>query len=94
MLTALEGQLIAARADLSLARAALDKMTVRAPIDGTVLQVNIMAGELAAPSALTPLMLIANLSTLRVRAELDERDVTEIRARPARLGARRGVSRA
>ena len=31
------------------ARAALDKMTMRAPIDGTVLQVNVRAGELAAP---------------------------------------------
>jgi HlyD family secretion protein len=77
--TALEGQLISARADLSIARATLDKMTVRAPLDGTVLQVNIKAGELAAPSAPLPMMLIADLSTLRVRAELDERDVKEIK---------------
>ena len=33
----------------------------------------------AAPSALQPLLLIANLSTLNVRAELDERDVAEIK---------------
>jgi len=77
--TALEGQLIAARAELSTARAALDKMTVRAPIDGTVLQVNVKPGELAAPSGLQPLMLLGDLSTLRVRAELDERDVMEIK---------------
>src|SRR5690242_17559379 len=35
--TALEGALIAARADLTVARAALEKFTLRAPIDGTVL---------------------------------------------------------
>jgi HlyD family secretion protein len=55
-------------------------MIVRAPADGTVLQVNIKAGELTAPSALQPLLLLANLSALRVRAEVDERDVTAIKA--------------
>jgi HlyD family secretion protein len=77
--TAIEGALITARADLSIARAALEKMTVRSPIDGTVLQLNVKAGELASPSGVPPLALIANLSTLRVRAELDERDLTEIK---------------
>ena len=77
--TALDAQFTAARADVAVARAALEKMIVRAPIDGTVLQVNIKAGELAAPSALQPLLLLANLSALRVRAEVDERDVTEIK---------------
>jgi HlyD family secretion protein len=75
----LEGQLIAARADLSIARAALDKLTIRAPIDGTILQVNVKAGELAMPSAAQPLLLLADLSSLRVRAELDERDVAEVK---------------
>jgi HlyD family secretion protein len=77
--TALEGALIAARADLTVARAALDKLTLRAPIDGTVLQVNIKPGELASPAAPQPMVLLANLSALRVRAELDERDVTGIK---------------
>jgi len=77
--TLTEAQLSAARAELSVARAALEKMTIRAPIDGTVLQVNVKAGELAAPSAARPLLLLANLTALRVRAELDERDVTGIR---------------
>jgi HlyD family secretion protein len=77
--TAVEAQLIAARADLSAARAALERVTVRAPIDGTVLQVNVKVGELATPSAAQPLMLLANISALRVRAELDERDVSDIK---------------
>ena len=78
--TALDAQFTAARADVAIARAALEKMMVRAPADGTVLQVNIKAGELTAPSALQPLLLLANLSALRVRAEVDERDVTGIKA--------------
>ena len=36
------------------------------------------AGELAAPASLQPLLLLANLSALRVRAELDERDLGSI----------------
>jgi HlyD family secretion protein len=74
-----EAQTISARGDLAFARANLEKLKIRAPIDGTVLQINVHPGELAAPSALQPLLLVANLSTLNVRAELDERDVAEIK---------------
>ena len=78
--TALEGQLSVARAEYAAAHAALDKMTVRAPIDGTVLEVNVRVGELVSPaSPLAPLQL-ADLSSLCVRAELDERDIGSIRA--------------
>jgi HlyD family secretion protein len=74
-----EAQTVSARGDLAFTRANLEKLKIRAPIDGTVLQVNIHPGELAAPTSLQPVLLIANLSTLNVRAELDERDVAEIK---------------
>jgi HlyD family secretion protein len=74
-----EAQVASARGDLAFARVNLEKLKVRAPIDGTVLQININPGELAAPSAPQPLLLIANLATLNVRAELDERDISEIK---------------
>jgi HlyD family secretion protein len=74
-----EAQVITARGDLALARVNLEKLRIRAPIDGTVLQININPGELAAPSALQPLLLVANLSTLNVRAELDERDLSSVK---------------
>jgi HlyD family secretion protein len=77
--TQTEGQLNIARADLWAAQAAVDKLTVRASIAGTVLQVNAKPGELAAPSASQPLVLLGDISALRVRAELDERDFGEIR---------------
>jgi HlyD family secretion protein len=79
--TALEGQLSIARAEYAVARSALDKMTVRAPIDGTVLQINVRAGELAAPASLPPPLLLADLSALCVRAELDQRDLGAIKVR-------------
>jgi HlyD family secretion protein len=81
LLTALEGQLSIARAEYAVARSALDKMTIRAPIDGTVLQINVRAGELAAPASLQPPLLLADLSALCVRAELDERDLGSIKVR-------------
>jgi HlyD family secretion protein len=68
-----------ARLDLRGAEAALDNLIVRAPIDGTVLQINIRPGEFASPSAAQPLVLLGDLSKLRVRAEIDERDYGAIK---------------
>jgi HlyD family secretion protein len=78
--TALEGQLSVARAEYAGARAALDKMTMRSPIDGTVLEVNVRVGELVSPASLLPPLQLADLSSLCVRAELDERDIGSIKA--------------
>jgi HlyD family secretion protein len=73
---------------LALARVNLEKLKIRAPIDGTVLQLNIRQGELAAPNTPQPLLLIANLTALNVRAEVDERDVGEIKiGQPAKVRA-------
>jgi len=74
-----ETQLSIARAERSVARAALDKMTIRAPISGTVLQVNVKVGETAMPTSTQPLLLIGDISALRVRVELDDRDVGSVR---------------
>jgi HlyD family secretion protein len=79
--TALEGQLNIARAEYAVARSALDKMTIRAPADGTVLQINIRAGEAVSPGSLQPPLLLADLSALCVRAELDERDLAAVKVR-------------
>jgi len=74
-----EGQVNVARGELAAAAAAIAKLTIRAPIAGTVLQVNAKPGELAAPSNAQPLLIIGDVSTLRVRAELDERDFGKIK---------------
>jgi HlyD family secretion protein len=75
----LEGELNVSRAELTLAEAELEKTRIRTPLSGTVLQVQAKAGELAAPSAEQPLVLLGDVSALRVRAELDERDLVNIR---------------
>ncbi len=53
----------------------LDRLTVRAPVDGEVLQVNIRVGEYAPTGVLaTPLMILGGTDTLHVRVDLDEND--------------------
>ncbi len=74
-----ESELNIARFDWRSAQAALDKLTIRAPIDGTILQINQHIGELATPSSQRPLLVLGDLSSLRVRAEVDERDLAAIR---------------
>jgi HlyD family secretion protein len=73
-----EGELQVARSELRLSVAELEKLIIRAPIAGTVLQVNVKVGEVAAPAASQPLILLGDLSRLRVRAELDEHDVGKV----------------
>jgi HlyD family secretion protein len=77
--TVAEGQLNVARSELQVAQAAIEKLTVRAPIGGTILQMNARPGELASPSTTAPLVLLGDVSALRVRAELDERDIEKIK---------------
>src|SRR5262249_49086725 len=74
-----EGQLNVARSRLAVARAKLEKMTLRAPIDASVLQVKAKVGEWSAPSSTEPLLLLGDVSTIRVRAELDEANFGEIK---------------
>lgn len=77
--TRAEAELAAARADWTVAAAELEKTRIRAPLAGTVLQVQAKVGEMALPSLEHPLLLLGDLTTLRVRAELDERDFVKVR---------------
>jgi HlyD family secretion protein len=77
--TRAEGELAVARADLTVAETALEKTKIRAPLAGTVLQVHARVGEMALPSLEHPLVLLGDVTALRVRAELDERDFVKVR---------------
>ncbi len=77
--TRLEGSLYAARAEVALAEQAIERTRVRAPADGTVLTVPARAGEFATPSPEAPLAVFGDLTALRVRAEVEERDAMKVR---------------
>ena len=75
----LEAAVIAARAEVTLAETMLDRSRIRAPIAGTVLQMNAKAGEIVAPAPETPLAVIGDMTLVRARAEVDENDVSKIK---------------
>lgn len=77
--TEAEGQVNIARSELRRSIAELERLTIRAPIESTVLQVNAKVGELASPTSAQPLILLGDLSRLRIRAELDEHDIGKIK---------------
>lgn len=80
--------LASATADASQAEAAaramevdLERLCVRAPMDATVLQVNVSEGEYATAGVLsTPLVMLGDVSRLHVRVDIDENIAWRYRA--------------
>lgn len=60
------------------AKARLDKCTVKAPLGGTVLRIFLKAGESVSTVFPQPIISLADTSQIRVRAEVDERDVGRV----------------
>lgn len=68
-----------ARAKLDEARALLEKTIVRSPIDGIVLRRHARAGESVSTQFDSPIVTVADRSSVRVRMDVDETDVARIR---------------
>lgn len=68
-----------ARSEVRMAEALLDKTRIRSPISGTVLQVNAKPGEIVAPSPEVTLVVLGDMSGLRVKAEVDAGDIAKIK---------------
>jgi multidrug resistance efflux pump len=92
-----QAQLVAAKAQLaasetSLKRIALliERLTIRAPRDGSIIQLNIRAGEYAATSPKTPALILGETEKLQVRADIDEQNATRIRAGQKAYGYLKG----
>jgi RND family efflux transporter MFP subunit len=80
-----------ARANLQSALTDLERLTVRAPVDGQVLQLNVHLGEFAPTGALqTPLILFGSVEPVYVRVNVDENDAWRVRAGAAAIGYLRG----
>jgi RND family efflux transporter MFP subunit len=93
-----EAKLAQARAEVASARAQvketetnLDRLIVRAPRDGEVLQVKIHAGEFA-PAGITqtPLMIFGNREPLNVRVDVDENDAWRVQPNAPAVAFLRG----
>lgn len=75
---AAEAQWAQARAELAVAQTQRSRMTVRAPLSGEVLQVNIRSGEFAAAGSPQPLLVMGDTRTLHIRVDVDENDAWRI----------------
>ncbi|MCW0217722.1 MAG: efflux RND transporter periplasmic adaptor subunit [Prosthecobacter sp.] len=74
-----EALLAAAQADVKQTQLLMDRLTIRAPRAGTILQVNIREGEYASiQNRLAPLIL-GDLDKLQVRADVDEQNASRVR---------------
>lgn len=98
---------LAARAQVSLAKAnamqaramvdqdrtTLSLLQVRAPVDGTILQINVRPGEYVATFTMQSLILMGNLQPLHVRVNVDEEDIPRLKLyAPARAKIRGDAS--
>jgi HlyD family secretion protein len=78
-LAASNAQLLSAEADVKQTERLIERLTVRAPREGTIIQVNIRAGEFAATAPRAPAMVLGDLDRLQVRADVDEQNATRVR---------------
>jgi multidrug efflux pump subunit AcrA (membrane-fusion protein) len=72
-------ELHAAEGQLARLKVAVDLLTVVAPREGTVLQVNVRAGEYAAPNTQEPLILLGRVDRFQLRADVDEDNASKVR---------------
>lgn len=69
-----------AKAESEMARVMLDKLTIKSPITGEVLKVDIRLGEYAQAGVLSrPLMMLGDLEKMHVRVEIDEVESGRVR---------------
>ncbi len=73
-----EALLRSAVADVKQSEVLVERLTVAAPRDGVILQVNIRAGEYASTQPKVPSMVLGDLEKLQVRADVDEQNAVRI----------------
>ncbi|HVS39682.1 MAG TPA: efflux RND transporter periplasmic adaptor subunit [Gemmataceae bacterium] len=86
-----EANIELAKANLQEAQANLDLCTVRAPSDGTILQINIRPGEYVSVLGGAGLILMGDLHHLHVRVDVDEHDAVRFRQGAAARASLRGA---
>jgi multidrug resistance efflux pump len=81
-----------AKAQIKQAETTLDLLQVRAPVEGSILQINVRPGEFVSTLGGQTLLLMGNLQPLHVRVNIDEEDLPRLQLHaPARAKIRGDV---
>lgn len=79
-----------AAADVAQTKTELDRLIVRASVDGEVLQVNVRPGEFITTFGQQSAIVLGNTKDLHVRVDIDEYDVPRFQAEAPAIARRRG----
>lgn len=71
--------LVQSEAEAEQIRTEIERALVRAPVDGDVLQVNVRVGERVSAASAGALVVLGDVRTLHVRADIDENDIPRFR---------------
>ena len=84
-------KLAQSRADLQAVQTDLERLTVRAPVDGQVLQLKVHLGEFAQTGVLAQAMILLGcIDPLCVRVDVDENDAWRVKAGASAMAFLRG----
>lgn len=85
-----QARLESALATVAQTKASIDRLTVRAPISGTILQINTRAGEYTTPNASSPPLLLGSIEEVQVRADVDEQVAPRVKEGSKAVGYLKG----
>ena len=80
----------AARAEINQTKTLIERLTVRSPIDGTVLQLNVHVGEYATAGASPVPVLLGSINEYQVRADVDEQIAPRVKSGSKAVGYLKG----
>jgi len=75
---AAKAQLLAAEAAVQSTEKLLERLTILAPRDGTILQLNIRAGEYASTMPKQAPIVLGDLEQLQIRCDIDEQNAVRV----------------
>ena len=78
--TVAEAQLRMAQAQVKQTETLLDRLTIRAPRDGVILQSTVREGQYAALTPADAAMVVGDMDRLQIRADVDEQNAVQVRA--------------
>jgi len=81
---------VQARSQVEQTKIELERLIVRAPVDGDVLQVNVRPGEYVGAQPNQALVVLGNVHELHVRVDIDEHDIPRYRRGAPAQGMVRG----